>query len=313
MNQKIAFLFPGQGAQYVGMLRDLYAESEQAKAIIREADELLGYSLSTICFEGPAELLQQTENTQPAIFLHGYVLLALLREEGIRPDAAAGHSLGEYTALVAAGALTFRDALRLVRLRGQLMQKAGEDQPGTMAAIIGLDNETVTAVCNIARQAGIVQPANFNAPGQIVISGSIEGVTEAMQEAKSRGARLVRELVVSGAFHSPLMQSAQDELGAALADTQVETASIPVYANVTAEPVTEPDRIRTMLREQIIAPVKWERSIRNMIRDGSNEFLEVGPGRVLQGLLKRIDANAAGSGVDTYADVRAYLRHYSST
>ncbi len=303
MNDTFAFLFPGQGSQYVGMLKDVYDTSSTAREIIQAADDLLEFNLSKVCFEGPAEVLQQTENTQPAIFLHGYVVAALLGEGGLYPVAAAGHSLGEYTALVAARALSFEDALRLVRLRGKLMQRAGEDQPGPMAAIIGLDAETVVTVCNIARQAGIVQPANFNAPGQIVISGSIEGVTEAMEEAKNRGARMVKELVVSGAFHSPLMQSAQSELAEALQNTAIQDAVVPVYTNVTGEAVDTPDKIRSMLHEQLIAPVRWELSMQNMVGDGYTKYLEVGPGKVLQGLLKRIDSTVKVDTADTWNDI----------
>ncbi len=303
MNNSFAFLFPGQGSQYVGMMKDLYAESPRARGIIERADDILGYRLSKVCFEGPANELQQTENTQPGIFLHSYVLLELLRELGIRPVAAAGHSLGEYTALVAAQALSFEDGLRLVRLRGQLMQKAGEDQPGTMAAIIGLDEETVVKICNIARQAGIVQAANFNAPGQIVISGSIEGVTEAMEEAKTMGARLVKELVVSGAFHSPLMQTAQGDLGASLKETTIREADIPVYTNVTGNAVTIPDDIRSMLYDQLVTPVRWQLGMTNMAKDGFRNYLEVGPGSVLKGLFKRIDPSVIVQGIDKWSDI----------
>jgi len=303
MNNSFAYLFPGQGSQYVGMLKDVYEVSSTAREIIQLADDILDYKLSAICFEGPVELLQQTENTQPAIFLHGYVMASLLNESGLQPAAAAGHSLGEYTALVAAQALSFEDGLRLVRLRGQLMQKAGEDQPGTMAAIIGLDPDTVVKICNIARQAGIVQPANFNASGQIVISGSIEGVTEAMEEAKNRGARMVKELVVSGAFHSPLMQSAQTELGEALQETTFRDGIIPVYTNVTGKAVTAPEEIKKMLHDQIISPVRWEVSMQNMVADGFTKYLEVGPGKVLQGLFKRIDSSVQTDSIDKWNDL----------
>jgi len=303
MNNSFAFLFPGQGSQYVGMMKDLYAESPKARGIIERADDILGYRLSKVCFEGPANELQQTENTQPGIFLHSYVLLELLRELGIRPVAAAGHSLGEYTALVAAQALSFEDGLRLVRLRGQLMQKAGEDQPGTMAAIIGLDEETVVKICNIARQAGIVQAANFNAPGQVVISGSIEGVTEAMEEAKTMGARLVKELVVSGAFHSPLMQTAKGDLGESLKQTTIRDADIPVYTNVTGNAATAPDDIRSLLCDQLVTPVRWQLGMTNMVKDGFRHYLEVGPGSVLQGLFKRIDPSVIVQGIDKWSDI----------
>jgi len=308
MNESRAFLFPGQGSQYVGMMKDLYEASSEARDVIDLADDVLGYKFSRICFEGPAETLQQTENTQPAIFVHGYLLSVLLKEAGIQPVAAAGHSLGEYTALVASQALSFEDGLRLVRLRGQLMQKAGEDQPGTMAAIIGLDADSVITICNIARQAGIVQPANFNAPGQIVISGSIEGVTEAMEEAKNRGARLVKELDVSGAFHSPLMQPAQDGLEDALRHTDVKDGIIPVYTNVTGKAVTAPDEIRTLLRDQIISPVRWHNSMNNMVADGFTHYLEVGPGKVLQGLFKRIDPVVNVDTIDTWNDFESIIK-----
>lgn len=312
MNNTLAFIFPGQGSQYVGMLKDVYEASPVAREIVQTADDVLEYKLSEICFNGPAETLQQTENTQPAIFLHSYVLLKLLEEAGIQPVAAAGHSLGEYTALVAARALSFEDALQLVRLRGLLMQKAGEDQPGTMAAVIGLDDDTVVSVCNIARQSGIVQAANFNAPGQIVISGSIEGVMEAMQEAKSRGARLVKELVVSGAFHSPLMQSAQIEMEKALQKTTVREAVIPVYTNVTGNAVTDPDEIKSMLHDQITAPVRWELSMKNMVANGFTGFLEVGPGKVLQNLFKRIDPSVQTDSVGTWVDLEMIMQQQSS-
>jgi [acyl-carrier-protein] S-malonyltransferase len=305
---KRAFLFSGQGSQYVGMMKDLYENSVTAREIIETADDILGYKLSTICFDGPAETLQQTEHTQPAIFLHGYILYILLSEEGISPDGAAGHSLGEYTALVAAGALMYEDALRIVRLRGTLMQKAGEDQPGTMAAIIGLDNDSVIAICTKAKESGVVQAANFNSPGQVVISGSLEAVSEAMELAREMGARLVKELVVSGAFHSPLMQPAQNALAEVLAGTDIRTSRLPVYANVTAEPVTEPDSVRTALRAQITAPVLWEQSMRAMLRDGFNDFFEVGPGKVLQGLLKRSGSNVPVRSVDKWEDVEKIIK-----
>jgi [acyl-carrier-protein] S-malonyltransferase len=300
---KRAFLFPGQGSQYVGMMKDLYAHSELAREIIDSADDILGYTLSTICFDGPVTDLQQTENTQPAIFLHGYILYKLLSGGGIVPEGAAGHSLGEYTALVAAGALSYEDALKVVRLRGMLMQKAGEDQPGTMAAVVGLGYEMINNICVKAAESGIVQAANFNSPGQVVISGSVEAVTAAMALAKQAGARLVKELVVSGAFHSPLMKPAQDALAEALSGIRVEKAHIPVYTNVTAEPIRDPDSIRKFLRAQITAPVLWEQSMRAMLRDGFNDFTEVGPGKVLQGLLKRLSPDIRTRGIDKWEDL----------
>jgi len=252
-------------------------------------------------FEGPEEELRQTRNTQPAIFTHSMVLVRLLGNK--RPDMVAGHSLGEYSALVAAGALTFADALRLVRLRGELMQRAGKSEPGTMAAIVGLQANVVEEACVAAQSAGVVQPANFNSPGQIVISGSVEGVRAAMAIAKERGAKLVKELVVSGAFHSPLMQSAAKEFREALDGASIIDASIPVYANVTAEPVTKAGQIRELLFQQLTAPVRWEASVVNMVRDGATSFVEIGPGKVLQGLVKRIESSVTTSGIDKHADL----------
>jgi [acyl-carrier-protein] S-malonyltransferase len=297
----LAWMFPGQGSQYVGMGKDVYDKSPEARELFRQADEIVGQPLSSICFEGPEDELKQTRNTQPAIFLHSIVLTKLYR--GPRAAMAAGHSLGEYSALVYAGALRFEDGIRLVRLRGELMQQAGVERPGTMAAVIGLEPEAVDQACSDARSAGIVQPANFNSPGQVVISGSVEGVRAAMNLAKERGAKLVKELPVSGAFHSPLMESAQEGLKEALEQTEIRDAEIPVFANVTAEPVQEATTIRTLLHQQLTRPVRWEESVRNMVAAGATSFVEVGPGKVLQGLVKRIDPNARVSGIERYTDV----------
>jgi len=298
---KVAYIFPGQGSQYVGMGRDLYDQFPEAKKYFDEADAILGFPLSGICFNGPEEELKQTKNTQPAIFLHSMALWNVLKPT----DAAmvAGHSLGEYSALVAAGAMSFSDAIKLVRLRGELMQKAGEENPGTMAAVVGLEPNVVNEICRIASADGIVQPANFNSPGQIVISGSVPGVRKAMELAKERGAKLVKELVVSGAFHSPLMQSAKDTLKEALDKTEIRDANIPVYANVTAKPVTRADEIRRLLFEQVTSAVRWEETIATMAADGAMKFVEIGPGKVLQGLVKRIVAGAEVLGIDKAADV----------
>jgi len=298
-----AFIFPGQGSQYVGMARDFFESDAESRALIARADEILGYSLSSICFTGPEEKLRQTQHTQPAIFLHSVV--AARKITRMKPDLVAGHSLGEYSALVAAGALAFEDALRLVRLRGELMQRAGEDKPGTMAAIIGLTRESLEEVCREASGAGIVQPANFNSPGQTAISGSLEGVRRGMELARERGAKVVKELTVSGAFHSPLMGSAREGLKAGLDRTAIRDAAIPVYANVTAEPVVNASGIRELLYRQLTSPVLWEQTVRNMARDGATRFCEVGPGKVLQNLVKRTLPDVASSGVDKLSEADA--------
>jgi len=287
------------------MGRDLAARYPEAAALFEKADAVLGIHLSRICFEGSDEDLKQTKNTQPAIFLHSMAVWNLLKPQ----DAAmtAGHSLGEYSALVAAGAIAFEDALKIVRLRGELMQIAGEENPGTMAAVVGLDAAAVTEACTEASAAGIVQPANFNSPGQIVISGSVDGVRKAMELAKLRGAKLVKELVVSGAFHSPLMVSAKFALKAALHETTIRDASIPVYANVTGKPVQKADEIRRLLVDQVTSPVRWEESVAAMAAAGAVKFVEIGPGKVLQGLAKRIVSGALTEGCDTADDVQARL------
>ena len=284
------------------MGQDLYQNSPSARAFFEKADAILGFPLSEICFQGPEDELRQTRNTQPAIFVHSVALAAELSD--LDPGMVAGHSLGEYSALVAAGALSFEDGLRLVRLRGELMQKAGELNKGTMAAVVGLAPDIIEDVCARASLAGIVQQANLNAPGQVVISGSISGVHKAMDLAKNRGAKLVKELVVSGAFHSPLMDSARDGLKAALDRTAFRDARIPVYANVTAEPVSRAKEIKDLLYRQVTSPVRWEQSVRNMVRDGARAFYEVGPGKVLQGLIKRTDATVTVGGFANYTDIK---------
>ena len=299
--QKFAFVFPGQGSQYVGMGKDLWERSNAGREFFERADQLLGFSLSRICFEGPEEELTQTKNTQPALFVHSLVLANLVRDE--RAVAAAGHSLGEYTALVYAGAITFEEGLRLVRLRGELMQKACDEQPGTMAAIIGLDPKAVGEVCCKAWTSGIVQAANYNSPGQVVISGSVSGVRKAMELAKVRGARMVKELTVGGAFHSPLMESAMEGLKRVIEETEIREARIPAYMNASAKPAKKPEEIRDALAQQLTSAVRWEESIRNMIADGLTRFVEVGAGKVLQGLIKRISPESEVASIERLEDL----------
>ncbi len=298
---KTAFLFPGQGSQYVGMAQDFFENDADSRSFLEHVDHALGIPLSTICFRGPEDTLRQTEFTQPAIFVHSIVVARKIRH--LRPDMVAGHSLGEYSALVAAGALGFEDGLRLVRLRGQLMQQSGIERKGTMAALIGLDQDTLDDLCREASAAGIVQPANYNAPGQVVISGTTEGVYRAMEIARARGIRMAKELVVSGAFHSPLMEGAREGLERGLAEAEIRDASIPVYANVTGEPVTRAADIRELLHQQLTRPVRWEQTIKNMTRDGATLFCELGPGKVLQGLVKRTVEGVRITGFDRMKDI----------
>ncbi len=301
---KKAFLFPGQGAQYVGMAADLWEKSAEAREKIMAAEEAMDVKISEIMFNGPAEALKQTDITQPAIFLHSVLLAGMIKK--IKPDMAAGHSLGEYSALVVAGALNFADAVKLVRFRGEGMLQAGIDNPGTMAAVIGMAPAKMVEVCEKASVDGIVQCANFNSPGQIVISGSITGVESAMKIAKESGAKIVKKLVVSGAFHSPLMQSAKDKLKKRLEETEFSDASFDVYANVTAKPVRKKEEIKELLFQQVTAPVRWEETIKNMIEAGADEFYEIGPGNVLRGLVKRIDSSVKLFGISKFEEVEQY-------
>lgn len=287
------------------MARELYDTNSIARDIIDRADGVFGGKLSWTMFEGPEEELRQTANAQPAIFLHSYVLYQLLQEP--RPAMAAGHSLGEYTALTIANALTFDDALALVQLRGASMQEAGALYPGTMAAIIGMEDEAVAALCSsIDSGLGVIQPANYNAPGQVVVSGAPPAVEELMRLAKESGARMAKQLNVSGAFHSALMEPAVEKLAAALAETPIRDAEFPVYSNVTAGPIISAKDIRASLLKQLTSPVRWTESVRAMATAGATEYFEVGPGAVLQGLVRRIVEGATISGIEKPEQVEKF-------
>ena len=273
--------------------------------MIKTADDALGINLSYILFNGPEEQLKQSEFTQPAIFLHSVILTSIIRT--LSPDAVAGHSVGEYSALVASGGIQFYEAIKLVRERGIAMTQAGINQQGTMAAIVGLDENSVIQCCNEASAEGVVQCANFNSPGQIVISGDVNGVKKAMELCKAKGAKLVKELQVSGAFHSPLMNSAKEKLKSALDNTNFYNSRIPVYTNVSAKPVQDKSELKQHLYEQLTSPVPWVEIISNMINDGIDEFYEIGPGKVLQGLVKRINPDVKTFGIDKYIDVEKYI------
>jgi len=303
-----AFVFPGQGSQYCGMGHDLYDSFPLARDLMEQANELLGYRITDIMFSGTEEELRQTNRTQPAIFLHSMAAAALIEGNGGSGAAmAAGHSLGEYSALCFAGAISFADALRIVARRGELMQNAGKENPGTMAAIIGMAESELEGLLAEASVEGIVQAANFNSPGQIVISGDIPAVKKAVELAPAKGARMAKELVVSGAFHSPLMQPAEAELAKALEQVEFRDASMPVCMNAVARPVTEAAEIRKNLILQLTSSVLWTQSIEAMSAAGIKEFVEVGPQKVLQGLIKRISRDASLSGVDTAESIRNIL------
>ncbi len=293
---KTAILFPGQGAQTVGMGKDFHDACPAAARVYREAAETLGWDVAALCFNGPQAELDRTAVCQPAILTTSLAILAAMREAGYAPlgnvSAAAGLSLGEYTALVAAGSMSFADALKLVQKRGQYMEEACRQNPGAMMSIIGLDDAAVEAVCEQAREAGAVVPANYNSPGQLVISGSPQGVQRAAELAKARGAKRALPLAVSGAFHSPLMEPAAARLEQALAATAVVAPTMMVIANVSAEPVSDPALIRRSLAQQVKSAVRWCPSMKRLVADGYGQFIEVGPGKVLSGLMKRIAPEA---------------------
>lgn len=301
------FLFPGQGSQIVGMGALLAKTFPEAARTFEEANEALGFDLARLAFEGPDIELVKTKNAQPAILTHSVAVLRVLGPRGVVPRAAAGHSLGEYSAYVAAGALSLSDAVRLVRRRGELMFEAGLERPGTMAAILGLDADVVTELCTEVTE-GIVAPANFNSPGQVVVSGDPPAVEAFMVLAKARGAKRTVPLNVSGAFHSPLMANAAAGLKRALAEVNIRTASIPVIANQSANSVTEPEAIRDSLFRQLGAPVRWEESMRLLLKTPGPPFLEAGPGKVLRGLLRSIDRDARCDTAGEPAEIEELLQ-----
>lgn len=287
-----AYIFPGQGAQFVGMGLDLYENHTEAQELFEKANEILGFSITDIMFEGTAEDLKQTKVTQPAIFLHSVILSKVLGDS-FKPDMVAGHSLGEFSALVANGTLNFEDGLKLVSQRALAMQKACEIQPSTMAAVLGLEDEVVEKICSEVE--GVVVPANYNCPGQLVISGEVDAVNVACEKLKEAGARRALLLPVGGAFHSPLMEPAREELAAAIEATEFKTPSCPIYQNVTTTAVSDPIEIQKNLILQLTAPVKWTQSVQQMVKGGATSFVEVGPGKVLQGLVKKIHGEAETS------------------
>jgi [acyl-carrier-protein] S-malonyltransferase len=295
--ERIALLFPGQGSQAVGMGRDLAERFDAAREVFQAADDALGFALSRLMWEGPAEELTLTANAQPALLAHSAAVWAVLKDADLDVVCAGGHSLGELSAYHAAGSMSFADAIRTVRRRGELMQETGGARPGTMAAVLGLDDDVVEGVCREAStEESVVVPANFNTPGQVVVSGDVAAVERVAPMLVSAGAKKVQPLTVSGAFHSPLMLAAEEGLQAQLDSIEFRAPAFPVISNVTAHPVTDPDDARTLLVDQLISPVQWSKSVQTMLQMGAERFLEVGAGKVLTGMLKRIDG-AAGRGI----------------
>ena len=294
-----AFVFPGQGAQFVGMGKDLYDNDSLAKKLFDKANEILGYSITDIMFNGTDEELKQTRVTQPAVFLHS-VICALCMGDAFQPDMVAGHSLGEFSALVSAGVLNFEDGVKLVYARAMAMQKACEAAPGTMAAIIGLPDDKVEAICaEVSKLGNVVVPANYNCPGQLVISGNVDAINVACDKMKEAGAKRALPLKVGGAFHSPLMQPAKDELEAAIEKINFSEPKCPVYQNIDGKPHTTPIEIKANLIAQLTGGVRWTSSVQNMIADGADDFTECGPGKALQGMIGRIDKTVSAHGVKT--------------
>ncbi|MCQ6557954.1 ACP S-malonyltransferase [Paenibacillus mendelii] len=303
---KVAFVFPGQGAQAVGMGKDAYDSIDAARDVFMRADEALGFKLSDIIFEGPEEKLKQTAYTQPALLTVSVALLEAFRSRGMKPDYVAGHSLGEYSALVAAGVLSFEDAVRTVRARGEFMEQAVPGGEGAMAAVLGLEREALASLCaSVTSEIGVVELANVNCPGQIVVSGTAQGVQGVVERGKEAGAKRVIPLEVSGPFHSSLMKPAADRLDDVLAELPLSDAAVKVIANVTAKPVTDADDIRRLLAEQVYSPVLWEDSIRYLIGEGVDTFVEIGSGTVLAGLIKKIDKGATVISINSVSALEA--------
>ena len=304
---KIAFLFPGQGSQYTGMGRDLYEHHPEVRALFEEASETTAMNMTDLCFNGPDEVLKRTENAQPAVCLVNAACLCVLKQEGIAPHALAGHSLGEYTALYAAGAMAFGTMMDLVRKRALFMQEAAEKNPGGMVAVIGLEAEKVATICKEALAAGYVAPANFNSPLQTILTGEANGIEKAVELLKKAGARMVIPLKVSGAWHSKFMAAAGGRMRAALADAEINKAELPVVANATAGRVSTPEEIREALERQMSAPVLWSASMRRLIDDGLTTFVEVGPGKVLKGLMREIAKHATAYNVENTDTLNKFL------
>jgi [acyl-carrier-protein] S-malonyltransferase len=309
---KIALIFPGQGSQFVGMGKDLLDSYPIAGEVFDVADSELGFDLSTICFDGPEERLRETRFTQVAILVHSVAVWRILEAKGIKPDFVAGHSVGEYSALVASGSLAFADALRVVKARGEAMFDSGVEQPGAMAAIIGMPADNLDGFLQEARKAGIIEPANYNSPVQVVVSGDVAAIEKATEIARSHGAKRAIRLKVSGAFHSPLMKTAQQKLASTLGTVDFSQAKIPVVSNVTAEAVTQPAEIVGLLEKQLTNPVLWHQSMDYMVEHGVGSFVEVGPGKVLCGLLKRIKPEAVCVSCSDADTIGGFLREVSA-